>query len=65
MTPNPGLNGPIGPGWYFHFYAGSPATFKIRVDLIPVNRTVLLALKYPTSTTFAVKSMPWESCANI
>lgn len=62
FSANPGLNGPLGPGWYLHFIWGSPRDMTIRVDLIPPNRSVLLAMKYPPGTTFTLQYKSWSSC---
>lgn len=60
LTPNPGINGPVGPGWYVHFYDGAPMTVEIRLDLVPMNRSIMVALKYPTDTTFTMQIKDWR-----
>jgi len=61
FTRNPGITGPVGVGgWYLHFNSGSPKTWTIRPQSVPLGRSIILALKYPAGTTFSVK-YSWSS----
>jgi hypothetical protein len=54
ITQNIGITGVTNHGWYIHLNGGSPKESQIYTKLIPPGTFIIVAMRYPTTTTFTI-----------
>ena len=66
VTVNEGITGVTGDtGWYLRFDQGAPTTAEVWISQLPVQKSVILAMPYPSGTTFYIRRVfKWYSSMN-